>query len=308
MLIIAPAFLVYYLDTQATEAQHVVTDDLTKAVSTALFDTINISDLKFENRDTRIGFYNNLIDTLSASLGYNVTEDTKQMMEQKIPAIIFCANDGYYTVYTDINTATKQFIKVTSPKIPYSAVSGGRYEVQLCMDGTVKVNDFVNNLELEGDYSLIYEELEKPAALDFMENKADYKIELSYIIGNKIGRESEALLAAHIYGRESVNTYNVDVPTAEMGSVREITHPCVMCMYQGAIYSSQTSNVDIYAFSSVELQESVPFEIYSVDSAVSGKILYYHPSDSGHDVDAIERGTLHECAELGAVPCPECYH
>lgn len=306
VLIMLPLFTVYYIDTMTTDAQTNVTDELSKSVTNAMYDTVTKSDLKFTRRETRSAFYDNLIGSLSAQLGYDITEDTKVALAQKIPAVVFCSDDGYYTVYSDIDTAGKKFVKVNAPCIPYTEVYGGKYKVRFTMHGEVTVTDITGGQEYTGPYEYLYNELGAPSELECLSCKGEYLTELSCIIGNRIGRECESLLAEHIYGKDNINTYNVDIPTSETSKVREITQPTVIAMYQGSTYSSHASTVNIYSFQAVELQDLVPYLVYVSDDGVR----YYHPATTDHAKTITEHtdsGTLREVSETGALPCPHCY-
>ncbi|MBR6294334.1 MAG: hypothetical protein IKR54_07065 [Lachnospiraceae bacterium] len=303
--LILPFLISYIIDAKATDAQNETTSELNKSVANSLYETALTSDMKLEEPDSRIGFYDNFLDILAHNLGYYITDEQRTAMEQDIPMIIFCVDNGYYCVYSDYNTTTKLFTKTSGVLVPYSR-RYGNYNVVFNMSGNVVVTNLSNSAVTSGMFERVFTELGRPAQLDFMASVAEYETELSDIIAQRITIESENIIENHNYG--NIESYTINIPAYENSGVRAVTKPCVIAMYQGDTMQTNDSRVDIYTFSSVEIQDLVPFEVYAVFEADGTVSLYYHSTASGHTMpNVIATGTLDYCASLGANPCPECY-
>ncbi len=304
VLLILPFFVSYVIDTKATDTQNETTSELNKAMANSLYEAALVSDMKLEEADCRIGFYENFLDVLGHSLGYNASEDYMVAMEQNIPMVIFCVEDGYYCVFSDYNALTATFRKTTGVLIPYSR-QYGNYNVTFNMSGKIGVLNMVSGAYNEGMFPRIYEKLGKPNDLSFCESVAEYEAELSSIIAERITLESEYLIENHNYGNSE--PYSIRIPMGESSDIRTITQPCIISMYQGDTMSTNGSRVDIYTFSCVEIQDLVPFEVYTEQGESGEVILYYHRCTGQHKgVNVIASGTQEFCASLGANPCPMC--
>lgn len=302
-------FAFYYLDTKATRALDETTEELTKTLSEAMYDVATGSDWDFDSEMSRKTFITNFTNRLSASLGYDATEDTKEAMMQKVPAIILAGNSCFYIYYTGTyNSGGVTYVsKAFSPRIPYTDVYGN-YAVSFSFDGQIKVEVNGSADIYQGLYYDVYAQLGSPAALNFMATEKDYVTTVSLLATRLIEQNFEMMADKGLIGENSDKSYVFSIPAGETGFLRTVTGPCAIAMYQGNTMQITTGEmINAYSFVAADLQQRGSYVVLLETNPTDGStFLTYHREGCTHSGSRIMKGTMQECAGHGAYPCPDC--
>lgn len=295
-------------DTRANKQQEQQTSQLSQHLSEAMYDVAVNMDWDFSKESSRTNYITSFKNCLATSLHYSATEGLEDFMMRRIPVMILAGNDGFWCYYTDTYTDATGFgmyTKTMSNKIPYTYTYGS-YVVKFSFTGMVSVVFKTNGNEYTGLASDVYVQLGSPTELAFFADDDEYMTRLGDIASQMIGETMESMIHDRLYEFDRLNSYVISLPAGETHLIRGISGPCTIAMYQDHTSSmSDGSAVDVYSIAACDLAENIKYTVIKED--IGGQpYLYYHKDGCTHTGVSIFKGTMKECAQKGAFPCPDC--
>lgn len=269
----------------------------------------------FKNEYMRQKAVNTFYDTLIGCFNYEYST-YENLVHYYVPCVFLIDTDGYYIEYTDIylnDSGEYIYTQVITPinkwAESHTMSNGDTYTIEYRLDDTVKVIRQLRNGTtdtFEGIYSDVYDKIGRPADLilgydkeRFRTEKTDYIInclqnKLEYYVNNNQG-------AINRTGAQ----YQFTIPKEHNYWARLIDNPTVISFLQGNQLVETSNFINIFAFAGSELEEQIYYY-----TQYDGDTLYYH-TDKCHklaDSSKKEKYTMHEAAERGAYPCPDCIY
>lgn len=269
----------------------------------------------FKNEYIRNKAVDTFYDTLIGCFNFEYST-YENLVHYYVPCVFLIDTDGYYIEYTDtyVNDSGEYiYTQVITPinkwAQSHTMSNGDVYTVEYRLDDTVKVIRQLRNGEtdtFEGLYNEVYAKIGRPDDMilgydkdKFRTEKTDYIInclqnELEYYVNNNQG-----------YINRTDTQYQFTIPREHNYWARLIDNPTVISFLQGN-QSVETSNfLNIYAFAGSEL-ENQKFYYTQYD----GETLFYHTEKCAKitDIENKQKYTMHEAAEHGAYPCPDCIY
>ena len=170
--------------------------------------------------------------------------------------------------------------------------------------GTVDVAKTNSDEHVEGEFKDVYTELGAPSDLYFMSSKSEYDSEIKMIIAAEIKELSEYYIENKLFGNKKA-LYTINIPQGDSGIARAVSDNTVLTLYQGKNENAKEGEINIYSLAAVELS---PDKLYTAGMVQEGDsvVLYYHADNCEDVYEKYFRGTMDECARLGALPCPDC--
>ncbi len=300
-------FLFYlFLQTSFTHSARINQTNLSESLSNAMIAGAMDTSFEFDEAGAKEEYLTKSSEFLAGTFGAE-TEGTKEGMMQKIPVMFFISDDGFYASYVESYKAADNgsyYTRVMTEKMPYVFEDGG-YNVKFSLSGSVDVAKNNSEEHIEGEYLDVFTALNKPAALSFMSSKEEYESEIRMIIAAKVKDLAEYYIENKLFGNKKA-LYTINIPQGDSGIARAISDNTVLTLYQGENRNTREGEINIYSLSAVELSPAQKYIIGLTDENGS-KVFYYHQDEScpgAHDRYFV--GTMLECAEKGALPCPYC--
>lgn len=294
-------FLIIFISVKTTQAENIndtrYSDYLTTATEDAIASIHNTDEYLFKTQENRSRAVNVFYDTLSYCLGEEIRGEA--YVQDMVPFIIMVDTDGFYVQYRDFDSSHTLATRVTPLNVWSSSVSNGKYTVRYFLNDYVEVLDRVSGTITKGNRYEVYNIIGS-SELYFLTQNAFYE-ERDYVVVNKIEDSINYYCNNYNYTNPLGYTYEVTLPrTKGTDEGRLIDNPCMISFLQGDWFGLTGTEANIYAFSGAEITEPIFYGITYADD-----ILYHTPNCSLFSY-ITETGTMEECAEMGAYPCPNC--
>lgn len=228
-----------------------------------------------------------------------------------VPCVVLVDLDGYYVNYTTTYQSAdgvNLYTRITTGLNTWSRMYGSytvRYTLNDGVEVTRPINGSLNGEVFSGKYCDVYEEMGRPAMLDFLADEEQFHNEQRSVIADITSEQINYFIDTHndLYNRKDCS-YTFTMPaTAEDIKTRLMDEPSVIAFAQGIQYSTTRGHINVYAFTgSIEDLQKTYYE-----KTVDGD-LYYHTKDCVHIAGdtGLKAKTMEACAKNGAYPCPDC--
>lgn len=294
----------YLLNKQVNESI-----EMERAVSSAteasLMSAYTDEDEIFSEAKSRETAIDSFYQQLNKSLGFAGSRENLSFLY--VPFVVLVDNDGYYVSYqtVDKDSDGNSFDDIViSNKYTFTSNYSG-YHVRFFQNNTVNVSD-LNGKSYTGTYDEIYNELGQPLVLHFMSSLDSFLNEKRTVIVGLIEDELTYLIKTHNTGMNDNGwEYSLSLPATDGDNqARLLDAPSVIAFYQGEQKNTTEGYINVYAFAGSIIDDaSMYFEEYDTNGD-----LYYHKKGCSYlgTTDNNEGKTMQDCAEDGAIPCPDC--
>lgn len=281
---------------------------LTTATSDAVKDIADSGEKAFGTEEVREDTVDVFYHSLSTSFKV-LPSNSHGELSYYIPCIAMIDTDGMYFNYnedfTDENGDTISD-SITTPLYTWSE-KYIRFIVRFYLSDMVSVENINTGQTVSGQYYKVYNELNKPTELSFMNNYEEFEEMRNSVIINTTNQKIDYYINAHtnmLRNRNNV-TYSMTMPQiANEDWARLLQGPTVISFMQGMQVPNYDKFINIYALCGGELHESETYYVTKEDN-----IYLYHRVGCSHIKNSdniITSGSMKDLAKLGAEPCFDC--
>lgn len=296
-------FLVIFISVKTTQAENVKDIRYSDYLTTATEDAIssihtNGTDLIFGTKENRKKASNIFYDTLSHCLENVVRGES--YVQDMVPFIIYVDVNGFYVQYRDFTSSNELATIITPINTWNSSFDNGNYLVRYSLNEDVEVLDRTTGNTYKGNRFDVYNKA-NTVELYYLTQDTFYE-ERDYVVLQKIEDAINYYCNNYNYTNPMGYTYEVTLPrTKGTDEGRFIDQPCIISFLQGEWFGLTGTDANIYAFSGAEVTTPV---MYGVTDNAGEKL--YHTKKCSMYSYIVDTGTIKECAEMGAYPCPDC--
>ena len=235
-------------------------------------------------------------------------QDDNYILSMRIPIICIVDNDGFYINHMNKYLDEKEYItatRTTTPSIPWTyTTSDGRYLCKFYLNDYIDVIKLDSNKIYSGTYSDVYQQLNRPISLSFMNNTAEYIEQRSICIKNITEDVLSDYINEYNYAMRDLNyKYSINIEGIDIaGFTNGLVGPTLFAVMQGPQYNVDEYPINIYSMCGACIAESDAYYIEKYNGR-----FYYHKSDCSLLInETMPYSSSEECAMQGAYPCNHC--